>query len=155
MHERENDLRLLGRVVIEILEDAAFLFAEPMDEDARTEIADEVYVARIGYSGASSGEMVLSTPLTVASELAANLLGLEPDDPEVEGKGAEAVGEMLNIIGGALLKEWFGASSDFEMGIPSVERMSGDQFTQKTSGAALHLPLITEEGDRIDAAVMK
>ena len=155
MLEKENDIRVLGRVVIEILEEAAFLFTEPMDEDATQAPSPELIVARIGYRGPSRGEMLFSTPTNVAVELAANLLGLEPDDPEVEGKGDEAVGEMLNIIGGALLKEWFGSSADFEMGIPKVERMTGEEFAKSTKGAALHLPLITDEGERIDAAVMK
>lgn len=155
MPEKEHDIRILGRVVIEILEEAAFLFTEPMDENNASEVSSEVFVAKLGYFGPSKGEMVFSTPLNVASELAANLLGLEPDDPEVAGKGAEAVGEMLNIIGGALLKEWFGSEADFEMGIPVVERISGAKFSEEAARATVHLPLITEEGERIDAAVIK
>ena len=155
MPSENQDLRMLGRVVIEILEEAAFLFCEPMDEMNRTELSPEVLMAKLGFKGPSSGEMIFSAPPETALEIAANLLGLDPNDPEVSGKGAEAVGEILNIIGGALLKEWFGSSADFEMGIPEVMRVTGAELEHDTARAELHLPLMTDEGFRIDAAVIK
>jgi CheY-specific phosphatase CheX len=155
MFESEQDLKTLGRTVIGILEEAAFLFCEPLDDPKTLPVAPEVFVAALDFRGAFAGNILLSAPSDVTLELAANLLGLEPDSPEVGGKGADALGEMLNIIGGALLKEWFGASSDFEMGIPEVRRMSDDKLAQETANAALHFPMITEQGYRIDAAVLK
>ena len=155
MPSESQDLHTLGRVVIEILEEAAFLFCEPMDEMNRTELSSEVLMAKLGFTGPSSGDMIFSAPPETASEIAANLLGVDPDDPEVSGKGAEAVGEILNIIGGALLKEWFGSSADFEMGIPEVMKITGAELEKNTAQAALHLPLMTDEGFRIDAAVIR
>lgn len=155
MLESEEDLKMLGRTVIEILEEAAFLFCEPLDEQNESPVALEVFVAGIDFKGPVSGNILLSAPSDVTSELAANLLGLEPDAPEIGGRESDALGEMLNIIGGALLKEWFGSFSDFEMGIPNVQRMSHDELVQETARATLHVPLVTEQGYRIDAAVLK
>lgn len=151
MHENIN-MESLERVVIEILQDAAFIFAEPTERMEPDE--EKVLVARLGFNGPSSGEMLLSCSPLVATDFAANLLGIDADDPEAASRGADALCEMLNIVGGALLANWFGVDGEFEMGVPSVLQIDSGQYSDETRAAALMLPLETDEGERIDVAIL-
>ena len=152
MTANRMDHESLERIVIGILQEAAFVFAEPTEKRAPDE--REVLVARLGFDGPTSGEMLLSCSPIVATDLAANLLGIEPDDPDAEARGGDAIGEMLNIVGGALLADWFGIDGKFEMGVPSVSQLTPADYVRQTDNAYLMLPLETDEGERIDVAVL-
>ena len=149
-----NDMtaEALGQVVITMLQDAAFVFAEPAESNEREE--ENVLMARLDFNGPSSGEMVLSCSRTLAADLAANLLGIEPDDPDAIQRGSDALGEMLNIVGGAVLANWFGVDADFEMGVPDVTILDAGAYRAETANAKMLLPLETDEGDRIDVAIL-
>lgn len=146
------DLDVMGETVVEVLQEAAFVFAEPMEE-ATTDHSSKL-VAKLDFTGPSSGQMFLTCSRNLATDFAANLLGIEPDDPEAESKGGDAVGEMLNIVGGALLARWFGVSGEFEMGVPNVTELGVNDAAGEIVNASLVLPLITDEGDRIDVGII-
>lgn len=148
----EMTLDVLGETVIDVLQEAAFIFAEPIEE--ATNDSSIKFIAKLGFTGPSSGQMFLLCSRNLATEFAANLLGIEPDDPEAESKGRDAVGEVLNIVGGALLARWFGLSGNFEMGVPNVKELKADDVAGETANASLVLPFITDEGGRIDVGIL-
>ncbi|MBI5537698.1 MAG: chemotaxis protein CheX [Deltaproteobacteria bacterium] len=90
----------LAEIAQEILEDAAFVFAEPAEVEPPGDGA--IFVSRIHVAGQGSGSVLLAVEPAVAREIAANLLALDPADPEAAAKSADAVGEVLNMISGAL-----------------------------------------------------
>ena len=149
----EMSMDVLGETVIEVLQEAAFIFAEPLEESVDDD--SDKLIAKLGFTGPSSGEMFFCCSKSLATDFAANLLGIEPDDPEAESRGGDALGEMLNIVGGALLARWFGVSGNFEMGVPSVAELDAGEVTGETTKASLLLPLITDEGDRIDVGILR
>lgn len=58
---------------------------------------------RIDYAGPEPGELDVACDAAFARALAANLLGLEPDDADVDEAAPAALGELSNILAGLLV----------------------------------------------------
>ena len=111
---------LLRDVFFQILEDLAFMFAEePEDEEIFGTGAPYVNVS-MTYNGPSTGTLSLSVPEELCPEIAANVLGLDPDDEIITAKPHDALKELLNVICGNLLTEMAGEDPVFDLSIPEV-----------------------------------
>ena len=99
------------------LEEAFFVFTEEVHENPDWE--DEVLVAELGFKGPQDGLLVLATSSGFASELHANLMGVEIDDPSVQSQGGEMVAETLNMISGKLVQDLFDGAN-VELGLPQL-----------------------------------
>jgi hypothetical protein len=131
-----------------MLEEAAFLFCEPMEEPMAW--PDRLIEARISFSGPRRGVMRLRVTEAFGIELAANLLGIEPGDEDAGVQARAAVAEMLNIVCGALVAEWFGTGQVCQLGIPEIAEIA--------SGAGAANPhcavaLIADERHRLEVEV--
>jgi hypothetical protein len=142
---------MLLEVTSQTLEEAAFVFAEPAV--ALLPWPDEIVEADLSFSGPKDGRMLLAAPPELARELAASLMGTDVDDPLVQAEGVEAIGEMLNIICGALLEAWFGADTVCRLESPKVQVVAKDDFRRRWEGAICSVSLVTDEEHRIDAAL--
>jgi len=109
----------LAEVTRSVLADAAFLFCDAVPAEARASVG-RVAEASISFEAPTAGRITLRMPWAVACEAAANLLGAEADDPDVEASALAAVGELLNMISGSALKAWFGAAASWNLAIPST-----------------------------------
>ena len=146
----ELESQLLAEVVGQTLEDATFTFTEVTGNAAPFD--GDVIEARLGYDGPASGEIRLASGTAFADALAANLLGVEPDSAEAASRGAEAIGEMLNMVCGVLLVRWFGHEVACRLGLPMVRVVPAATYEAGLAGAASRVSLVDESGQRIDAA---
>jgi len=140
----------LQDVVIRVLEDAAFVLCEPVGEGPPW--PDEtVVIGSIAISGCGRrGRLDISACDEFTRLLAANLLGVEPDDPDVSSRGEGALGELSNIVAGAFLNELFGSDTVCGIGIPVVRRASVSEHQGLREKGACSLSLHTFEDHRID-----
>ena len=115
--------RILAEVGLRIFEEAAFLFTEPGQAPGRE--ARDPLEATLEFGGPGAGEIRLSTDREVAVLIAANMLGLEKDDPEAAESAEQALGELLNVLGGSLMVDLFGTREVCHLGIPRVGRGEG------------------------------
>ncbi|BDG07984.1 chemotaxis protein CheX [Anaeromyxobacter paludicola] len=145
----ELDAGLLADQTARVLEEAAFVFLEP--DDRPPAWTDEVVVARLSWTGAGDGELTLAAAPALAAELAANLLG-EEDAEAAAGRADEAVGELLNMLAGALLGELCGAGTPAVLGLPRVERLAAAACQARLEGEPVRVSLVSEERRRLDAA---
>lgn len=145
----ELDRRVLMQLISDTLEETAFVFTEPADEPPPP-FEGEPIRAEIPVSGSARGRLALTTCLEQGRLLAANFLGVDPDDPEAMGKEGDAVGELLNILGGVLLGTLYPARTQPQMGTPSI---SSPAPTDASATAPGLFSLISEEGCRIDVLV--
>lgn len=123
----------LADVTRSVLGDAAFLFCDEVPEGAGP--TEGPYAeASLSFVAPTSGSIVLRVPWSVALEAAANLLGTEQDDPQVEADALAAVGELLNMISGAALSAWFGANTRWTLGVPATAVKDGPLPTPAPSG---------------------
>ncbi|MGC3998681.1 MAG: chemotaxis protein CheX [Anaeromyxobacter sp.] len=141
---------LLTDILGSILQDTAFIFAEPSDEPEGW--TPPVLVARIAFESTRGGTLRLATSMPAAVEIAANMLGLDMADAEAEEYGRAAVSELLNVIGGSFLTRYFGTEVPSQLGLPSTdltdEPLPGPRTCAATvrleSGEPLHLVLDLE-----------
>jgi hypothetical protein len=104
-----------------VLEQLAFMFAEPAGRDAFAAPDGEWLALSMGFSGPLSGALQLAVPPGLCVALAANMLGMDDDDEEAADKGLDAMKEVLNVTCGNILTELAGTEPVFTLTIPEVK----------------------------------
>jgi hypothetical protein len=144
----ELSREMLAEVLGRMLEEAAFLFAESVDDPPPH--AGTLIEARLGYLGEHDGELALVAPAGLAATLAANLLGEDEGGASATGDDEDAMGELLNMIAGTLAVELFGEESTCQLGLPRVRRILPEAHERSLAEACAVATLVEEEGRRID-----
>jgi len=109
---------LLERVATHVLEEAAFLFAQPLGGRPPADEAWTATGARLRFAGPLRGYVELWVPERIARLMAANMLGEESDAPDAEASCLDALRETLNILCGNLLTALAGEEPVFQLGTP-------------------------------------
>jgi len=107
-------------VFTDVLEQLAFMFAEPPENETPHLAAGGIVQATMGFKGPFDGTLDLVVPRAMCEELAANVLGLEPDDEMVTHAPFDALKELLNVTCGNLLTALAGEEPIFDLTIPEV-----------------------------------
>lgn len=115
---QDQATQTLTTIFSNVLADLAFMFAE--DELGDTVPGGSWLETTIGYSGTSTGVLRLRCTQEFSIQLAANLLGLDPDDPETERSAHDAVKEFMNIVCGQFTTGAYGNEDVFNLTIPQV-----------------------------------
>ncbi len=139
----------LAQVTGQILEEAAFIFTESVETPPPEQ--QEWIEARLSFSTAedagANGWLMLAASPSFGQQLAANLLGIEPEDADASESCQAALKEIINIIGGALVAEWFGEDVTCNLGIPETSTVSLDEHRGSGASAPYSASLVTEEDD--------
>jgi chemotaxis protein CheY-P-specific phosphatase CheC len=123
-----NDM--LIESLTEALETTAFMMPLPPEDELPT--PTQGVLVRIDFNGPVNGTIELWAGMEFAQMMAANIMGLEPDDPEAQSKGIDAVKEIVNIIGGVLLAKLTDSPADmFNLTVPqSQEDLNSESWEQ-------------------------
>ncbi len=147
----ETKTATLREIFSETLANLAFMFT---DDDIPFDPADEAWFeTSIRYNGPRAGELRLLCDRAFMTSLAGNLLGIEPDDPEADVKGVDAVKELMNILCGQLVTDFHGSDAVFNLSIPECTQLDDppdlaqpdtvDAFTLSVGGSRTRLAHIT------------
>jgi hypothetical protein len=109
---------LLTDILGSVLQESAFIFAEPDDEPPAWE--GQVLTARIAFESTRGGSLRILTTPDGAAEIAANMLGIDPGEEATES-ARPAFSELLNVLGGAFLTRYFGTAVPSQLGLPSTD----------------------------------
>lgn len=90
----------LDKVVGPVLETFAFVSPEPVEGASPERPDGDIMCASITFTGATSGSMNIYAPQGLCVEMAANILGIDPEDEDAYLKGADTLGEVVNIAAG-------------------------------------------------------
>ena len=113
----------------EVLETMAFMFADPYEnEEIPEEIPDAIKASMEFCWEEGFGAISLTVPAEMCMELASNILGMEPDDPNSQSKAEDALKELLNVITGRLATGVFGTKPVFTLSVPEVVIMDRDSW---------------------------
>ena len=137
---------LLGDVLGRVLEEAAFVFAEPGEDGPA---GGPLLRAQLRYVGRHAGELSLVTTERFAATMAAAILGEEEGGAELTGDDRDALGEVLNMVAGVLAVELFGDDSRCALGLPAVERVAAETHRQALAAADAVATLVDEGGQRV------
>ena len=81
------------------------------------------------FAGEMSGTIALALPQGMCDEIAANVMGLDPDEVGDEHR-ADAVKEVLNVTCGNVLTALAGEKPVFDLSIPQVEPIDADGWAK-------------------------
>lgn len=123
----EQNQQQIAEVLAEVLQNLAFMFADPATPDELPASLNDVLEARVSYRGSKQGTLTLLAPQALAGALAANVLGIEPDDPKAREGALDAVGELMNIAMGRLLTELEGCTAVFDLTPPEVQPVTSTE----------------------------
>jgi len=138
----------LKEASISVLEEAAFVM--PLSAPPRP-FRGEVLQARLAFKGPMSGTLLMAITPAAAARVASNILGVDKVDHDAV---PDAVGELLNMLAGCVIAEWFGASETCGLGLPATHSVVASDHEATFGKASLRVTLTTEEDERIDVAAL-
>jgi len=118
MHHEHSSA--LMEVAGETLEQLAFIFSFPDDEDSDALWAESVTGCQVTFSGQRQGGLLMLISSDALPELAANMLGLEENETPPVDQQQDALREALNVICGNVLPRIGGAAAVFDIQKPEV-----------------------------------
>ncbi len=124
---------LLTDILGQVLQESAFIFAEPEDEPPQWR--GDVLTARIAFESTRGGSLRILTTPEGAAEIAANMLGIDPGE-EAEQSARPAFSELLNVLGGAFLTRYFGTAVPSQLGLPSTALLTAPPPEERRTCAA-------------------
>ncbi len=89
-------------------------------EDQETEIVGDTYLGTITFKGEMEGCLGVTLEEAAAKAVAANMLGLEPDEEVSEEDLADAVGEVANMVMGGVKSRMQDKIGSLEISVPTV-----------------------------------
>jgi CheY-specific phosphatase CheX len=126
----ENHAESVLEVFCQVLESLAFMFGEPASPGETQPVQEPCLEADIAFHGPQQGSLKLLAPASVAAELSANVLGLEPGDEAALEQARDALGELMNVTLGQLLTTVAGETPVFDLLPPRVEDADPTRWTQ-------------------------
>ena len=119
----DNKKEILTQVFTEVLEQLAFMFAEPPEDSPPALGGNGIVQVSMEFHGPFNGEIELVVPRDICEELAANVLGLDPEDEMVTQAPFDALKELLNVTCGNVLTTLAGDVPVFDLTIPEIKEL--------------------------------
>lgn len=131
----------LFETLAQSLETMAFVMADPMPSPA--DAPSEPMLVSLSFQGPRSGTIDIVASRAFAMMLAANVLGIDPSEPDAQEKADDCMKELVNVVGGALMPRIAESDSDvFKLSLPTIRPLDtenewptlcGDTGTQLAS----------------------
>jgi len=129
-----TDQDALQSAVIEVCENAYFVFVEPCDAPQLATLVEKVRAERghgpagrwlnasVAFNGASAGQVEVVLPERLGTWLVVSLLGLPADTTLQDDQLLDGVGEFANMVCGAWLSK-ANETASFTLEVPKVTRL--------------------------------
>jgi chemotaxis protein CheX len=139
------DHALVNAVIEQVWSALLFSPAEPWPEETAPHFETGLQ-AQIELRGDWNGRLVLTCDIDVATQIAGAMLGAEEDETLPEADVHDAVGEVLNVVGGSVKGALGGTMS---LGLPGVRSIAtpqgGDQgFVLSWRGAPVLVQIVPD-----------
>jgi CheY-specific phosphatase CheX len=120
----------LSSTFLEVVEQLTFMFGEEIPKDELGAEGKEFVSAAMKFKGDMVGELTVAVPMDITVEIAANILGLEPEEVEPEYMRRDALAEMLNVVCGHVIMALVGADANFKLDAPVTDQVDEDAFNR-------------------------
>ncbi len=121
---------LLYNVFCDAMEKLAFMFSEPAERDVLSPIDNKYVSASMTFTGEMTGEISITVSEEMCIEIAANILGVNPDDEQAMNLGIDSFKEVLNVTCGQVLTAIAGEKALFNLSIPEVSELGASGWTE-------------------------
>ncbi len=115
---------VLQKSVLRVIEQLTFMFGDPVAKEELDIDGHKFVKAEMTFSGDQSGRICIAVPFEATTEIAANILGLEPEDHQSQEMTEDALGELLNVVCGHVVRDLSGAGANFTLHPPVTEELS-------------------------------
>lgn len=139
-----NPDEIISRIVYDVFEKLAFMFGEVADRDELPEPAALNMRASMTFAGDMTGSISLIVPENVCPEIAANVLGKDPDDDIVVAQSADALKEVLNVLCGNILTAVAGEAPVFDLSVPEVDAVDAAGWKVLLDDKSIHVFLVDD-----------
>lgn len=133
--DRVELLDTVSATFLQVVEQLTFMFGEPTDKSVILDDDVEHVVASLAFTGDVNGTLSLVAPADCVREIAANILGLEPDELDPDSLAPDSLGEMLNVICGHVIMAIAGRNADFRLGSPVIAAAGPDFLVTAVASA--------------------
>lgn len=120
MSQRIKDI---DRTFLDVVEKMAFMFGDPCDGDEVTTYEATWVSASLEFRAGFPGSLALTVPTVMCAEIAANILGLDPEDIANVAIAEDALKEMLNVVAGHVVPALTADAENFDLGVPRITRL--------------------------------
>ena len=136
----------LTTIFSEVLANLAFMFSD--DEKLPAPTAADVWLeTEISYHGPQSGTLRFWCTREFSVTLAANLLGINPDDDDAGDDANDAAKEFMNIVCGQLITAIHGTEAVFDLTLPTLRELP--ETPQFSDDGGPHSATLFVEGQRL------
>lgn len=125
---REQTAGFLESAFNEILANFAFLFGDRVDAAGLVAEEDEFLHAWIDILSNGKSHLDVVVPASLGCVIAANVLGIEEDDPLASQRAEDCLRELVNVLCGNLRVLMTQQSKTFEAAIPQSRKISADEW---------------------------
>ena len=112
-----------------VLEDQVFMFGEPCDKDDLDEDVAHYVMVSVRFDGPIVGQCFWIAPKAFGTELAANMLGVDIEDPAAISGGCDAMKELSNVVCCQFLTSVYGTEPIFHLDSPVSEPLNYDGWS--------------------------
>jgi CheY-specific phosphatase CheX len=113
---------VLLEVVSDVLEQFSFMFTEPSEGNLFNCFGPHLLQAQIVFKGSVCGGLSMFAMAPFCVQLAANVLGMEPEDVSYD-HAYDALKEVVNVVCGEFLLRVGGKKQVFDLSIPKIRKM--------------------------------
>lgn len=145
----DQSTKMVKKIFSDVLSSLAFMFTEEEDGGAAWP-GPSWMECSIGYRGTVSGTLRMRCTRRFATQLAANLLGIDDSDENADSSAEDAVKEFMNIVCGQFVTAMFGTEEVFDLTIPEVEERAAMPDTAK--GSDVEYAKMMVEGEPVQLA---
>ncbi len=115
----------LEDLFLSIAEKLAFLLGFPVGKELAPSPGREWLKAEVAIHGDVEGRLSLVVPADAATRMAADIMGIEPEDLADPALAADAVGELLNVVAGHVATALGGEEIGYSLSLPQVVTVAG------------------------------
>ncbi|MEA3221964.1 MAG: hypothetical protein U9P49_02205 [Thermodesulfobacteriota bacterium] len=145
-----NPKKIMEEAFIYVMEKMAFMFVDVPVKDEISNMDDVCFHVHMDFTGPTFGRLGLAISMKLALTIAANVMGMEPDEPvmnimaeNIMGMGPDkpidedlirdAVREILNVVCGRFLTLMFGDKPVFNLSVPQISRLDAGGWGEMIS----------------------
>ena len=119
---------VLQKVLEQVLEAMAFVFADPWDDDAEP-AAGPWLAVEMRYQGHAEGDVTLLATEACARALRAEVLGVDAEEVS-DAEARDTLRELLNVMCGHVVTELHGNTPVFNLEVPCIRAASAGEAKQ-------------------------
>lgn len=136
---KTNYIDAFSEATCRVLEEQVFMFGEPCEKENLLFEAPSYVMASVNFNGLVVGKSFWIASEAFGQELAANILGIDLNDPLALSGGHDALKELSNVICCQCLTSVYGSEPVFHLDSPLLQPLNLEDLSlhiksQETTG---------------------